>query len=419
MKRLVLLTLLAACGEPEVVREPCDPIVGNICTIVGNGENGYSGDDGDALDAELSLPQDTLHTPDGTLYVLDWNNHRVRKLMADGTIHHVAGRGELGGTLDDPANDDFNHPTGVTLNPAGTHMIVAAWHNSKLRSINLADHSVSDISGDGRRAYFGDGTPAVAATLDLPASVAYAPSGELLFMDQANQVIRAIDGDGIIRRFAGQCVIDSPAPVGPGPCEANEEPIQCPQPGSGRTTCGEVATCGLPCTPGYGGDDGPAMDLRMSQPFGQSADPGGRLVFDAQGNLYFADPVNALIRKIDEKGTVTRFAGTAPVGGVPQTGHTGDGGPATAATFYNPVDLAIDTDGTMYVSDVYNHCIRAIGSDGNVRTVAGICGDPGYDGDRGAALAAHLKRPYGVEVFGDFLYISDTGNNVVRAVRLR
>jgi hypothetical protein len=73
----------------------------------------------------------------------------------------------------------------------------------------------------------------------------------------------------------------------------------------------------------------------------------------------------------------------------------------------------------MYVSDVYNHCIRAIGSDGNVRTVAGICGDAGYDGDRGAALAAHLKRPYGVEVFGDFLYISDTGNNVIRAIRLR
>lgn len=420
MKRVVLSTILlaAACGGTEE-REPCDPVVGNICTIAGNGDNGYSGDDGDALDAEMSLPQDTLHTDDGTMYLLDWNNHRVRKVMPDGTIRHVAGRGELGGTLDDPANDDFNHPTGMVLTPDGTRMVVAAWHNSKLRTINLADNTVVDTCGDGRRAYFGDGTSAMTATLDLPASVAYAPNGDLVVMDQANQVIRAIDASGIIRRIAGQCVIDSPPPPGPGACEADETPIQCPQPGSGRTTCGEVATCGLPCTPGYGGDGGPALGLRMAQPFGQSADPAGRIVFDPDGNLYFADTVNAIIRKIDPAGTVTRFAGTAPVGGMAQTGHTGDGGPALEATFFNPVDLALDTDGTMYVSDVYNHCIRAIGADGNIRTVAGVCGDAGYAGDRGPATAAQLKRPYGIEVHGGFLYISDTGNNVIRAVRLR
>ena len=58
---------------------------------------------------------------DGTLYILDWNNHRIRKLDADGTIRHVAGRGELGGTLDDPANSDFNHPTGFVLRRAHGH----------------------------------------------------------------------------------------------------------------------------------------------------------------------------------------------------------------------------------------------------------------------------------------------------------
>jgi DNA-binding beta-propeller fold protein YncE len=424
MKALAPLCTLAlaaaACGDPDHTREPCDPtIVGNICTIAGSGENGYAGDDGDALDALMSLPQDTLHTADGTMYVLDWNNHRIRKLMADGTLRHVAGRGELGGTLDDPANDDFNHPTGMTLTPDGTRMVVAAWHNSKLRTLDLATGAVVDTCGDGRRAYFGDGGPAMAATLDLPASVAYAPDGDLVIMDQANQVIRAINPTGTIRRIAGQCVIDAAPPAGPGACAEGIEPIVCPQPGSGRTTCGAVTTCGLPCTPGYAGDDGDALELRMSQPFGQSADPGGRIVYDPAGNLYFADPVNAIIRKIDPGGVVTRFAGTAPVAGVSQTGHTGDGGPATSATLYNPVDLALDSDGTMYVSDVYNHCVRAIASDGTIRTAAGICGDSGSDGDHGAATLAHLKRPYGVEVHGDFLYISDTGNNVVRAVRLR
>jgi hypothetical protein len=416
MKRFVaglgLGLAAAACGGTEEL-PPCDgTIVGNICTVVGNGEAGYSGDDGPALDAEMSLPQDTLHDDDGTMYVLDWNNHRVRKVV-DGMIFHVAGRGELGGTLDDPANDDFNHPTGIVFDPTHTKLVVAAWHNSKLRTIDLATAAVVDTCGDGRRAYFGDGGPAMASSLDLPASIAYAPNGDLVIMDQANQVIRAIDGNGTIRRVAGACVIDAPA------CAEGVEPIQCPQPGSGKTTCGPVATCGLPCTPSYAGDGGPAMELRMSQPFGQSADPAGRMVYDGEGNLYFADTVNAIVRKIDTTGMVTRFAGTAPVAGVPQIGATGDGGPALEATFNNPVDLALDSDGTMYVSDVYNHCIRAIAPGGTVSTVAGVCGDPGYEGDRGPAAAATLKRPYGIEVHEGVLYITDTGNQVVRAVRLR
>lgn len=413
MKRyLVATTVLAAaaCGgtdEPE----PCDPsIVGNICTIAGSGESGYDGDDGPALEALLSLPQDTLHDDDGTMFILDWNNHRVRKVV-DGTMIHVAGRGELGGTLDDPANDDFNHPTGMAFDPTHTKLVIAAWHNSKLRTIDLATNAVVDTCGDGRRAYFGDGGPAMASSLDLPASIVYAPNGDLVIMDQANQVIRAIDGNGTIRRLAGECVIDAPA------CAQGVEPVACPQPGSGKTTCGPVTTCGMPCTPSYAGDGGPASELRMAQPFGQSADPAGRMVYDSTGNLYFADTVNAVIRKVDTQGMVTRFAGTAPVAGVAQTGATD--GPALSATFNNPVDLALDIDGTMYVSDVYNHCIRAISPSGTVSTVAGVCGDPGYEGDRGPATAATLKRPYGIEVFEGVLYITDTGNQVIRAIRLR
>jgi hypothetical protein len=89
---------------------------GILCTVAGSGDSGYAGDDGPALDARLSFPQDTLTAPDGTLYLLDWNNHRIRKVV-DGTIYHVAGRGELGGSLDDPANSDFNHPDGMLFTP--------------------------------------------------------------------------------------------------------------------------------------------------------------------------------------------------------------------------------------------------------------------------------------------------------------
>lgn len=407
--------VVAACGESG---EPCDPtVVGEICTLAGDGRNGYSGDDGPALQARLSLPQDTLKVGE-SLYILDWNNHRIRRLDVDGVLRHVAGRGELGGTLDDPANSDFNHPTSLVLDPSGTRLIIAAWHNSKLRTIDLATGEILDSGGDGRRAYFGDSGPAVNASLDLPASLAFSPDGELVIMDQANQVLRKINALGEIHRMAGSCVIDAAPPLGGGPCAPGVAPIACPFP-SNKLTCGSIGTCWAPCTPSYAGDGAPVSELRMGQPFGQSADPAGRIAFDRAGNLYFADTANSLIRMIDRAGMVHRIAGLPPSDGAPQNGYSGDGGPALNALLFNPVDLAIDEDGTIYFTDVYNHCIRAIGPDRTISTVAGMCGAPGYSGDGGAAARATLKRPYGLELSGNTLFISDTGNNVIRSFRLR
>jgi hypothetical protein len=286
MKTYLHLTMTAlalgafACGGEEEKKEPCNQAVGNICAIAGMGENGYSGDEGSALEARMSLPQDVLVADDGTIYVLDWNNHRVRKITTDGLMKHVAGRGELGGTLDDPANNDFNHPTGLIFNADKTKILVAAWHNSKIREIDLATLAVADKCGDGRRAYFGDEAEAATASLDLPASLALDPNGDLIVMDQANQVLRRIDQAGMIHRYAGICVIDSAPPAGPGPCAEGVAPTACPAP-SGKYTCGVPAeTCMRPCSPSYAGDGGSAMDMRISQPFGQSADPAGRIVFD-------------------------------------------------------------------------------------------------------------------------------------------
>ena len=416
----IIALAAVGCGSDE--ESGCDAnVVGNICTIAGSTENGYGGDDGPALEALLSLPQDTLTSSDGTVYILDWNNHRIRKLE-DGIIRHVAGRGELGGTLDDPANSDFNHPTGMLFTPNEDRMIVSAWHNSKIRTLDLGTSEIVDTCGDGRRAYWGDGGAALTASLDLPASVAWAPSGNLVIMDQANQVIRQIDGSGNIQRLYGRCVIDAAPPSGPGACPAGAEPTACAPMGdylNGKSTCGDpMLTCASPCTPGYNGDDIPADGMRIAQPFGQSADPGGRIVFDAEGRLYFADTGNAIIRRIDTDGVVHRIAGLAPVDRTPQRGYSGDGGPATEAELNNPVDLALAEDGTLYFTDVYNHCVRAIDPDGIISTVVGQCGQAGTLGDGGPADQALLKRPYGLELTPDALLISDTGNNTIRSVKL-
>ena len=405
---LTLAPLLAAssfaCSDDAP--EPCVPSAGQICTIAGNGDNAYLGDDGPATEASMSLPMDTRVGPDGTLYILDWNNHRIRRITADGDMVHVAGRGELGGTLDDPANSDFNHPTGMLFSVDGSSLLIAAWHNSIVRSFDFATEAIVDNCGDGRRAYFGDGSPAVDASLDLPTSIAFDPQGRLVIMDQANQVIRRIDSDGTITTIAGVCVTQRPGGCGDLPV------TPCPG-GSGKLSC-DPGACDAPCDVGYGGDGGPATELRMAQPFGQSALPGGRIAFDAAGNLLFADPGNNLIRMVDTDGVATRIAGRPPVDGVPQRGYAGDGGPATDALLANPVDLAIGADGTLYFTDVDNHCVRAIDPAGVIRTIVGVCGTPGYAGDGGPSTEALLKYPFGLEVDGDNLYIADMGNSVIR-----
>lgn len=426
--RLVLALALgcAGCGGPAE-SEPCDTsVVGRLCTIAGNGENGYDKDADtrvlSALDARLSLPQDTLTAPDGSIYVLDWNNHRIRRLTTDGHLEWVAGRGELGGTLDDPANGDFNHPTNIIFDESGENIIISAWHNSKVRTLSIDTGQILDTCGDGKRAYFGDEGPALTATLDLPSSLALDRQGNLVIMDQANQVLRQVDQNGTIRKIAGQCIIDAPLPAGPGPCPEGVEPTQCPDgPNgpSGKWTCGDPEEwCGSPCTPGYTGDEIPADQMRMSQPFGQSATPAGRIVIDPDGRLFFADTSNHLIRMIDEDGIVHRVAGQPPADGVPQKGYAGDGGPALDALLNFPVDLALGEDGTLYFSDVYNHCIRAIDPDGIVDTVAGQCEQKGSGGDGGPATEAHLKLPFGIEYVEGRLHIADMGNQVIRTVLL-
>jgi adhesin/invasin len=418
--------LVCACSGTTDEPSHCDPNqAGTICTIAGSGHNGYDSEadtsDLDALQASFSLPQDTLSSEDGkTVYILDWNNHRLRQLK-DGKVRWLAGRGELGGSLDDPANNDFNHPTNVIFDESGEKLVLAAWHNSKVRIFDPQTMEIEDSCGDGKRAYFGDEGPAATASLDLPASLAYAPNGDLVVMDQANQVLRRVDTEGNIHLLAGRCVIDAPEPGGPGPCPDGEEPVACPagpNGPSGKATCGDpMIFCSKPCTPGYSGDDIPATEMRMAQPFGQSAAPAGRIVFDAHGNLYFADTANHLIRMIDTDGIVHRVAGTPPEGAVKQNGYSGDGGPALEAKLNFPVDLAFDDQGTLYFTDVHNHCVRAIDEDGTIRTAVGVCTEKGFAGDGGPPDEAQLKLPFGLEWSRGRLLVSDTGNNVIRSIR--
>ncbi len=131
---------------------------------------------------------------------------------------------------------------------------------------------------------------------------------------------------------------------------------------------------------GYSGDGGPASDALMSEPF--------MCAFDAAGNMYVAEAMNHCIRRVDAaSGVITSIAGTGA------EGYSGDGGPATAATFNQPYSLQVDASGDVYVVDRLNYVIRKIdAATGVITTVAGT-GESGHGGDGGPATQAQFREP--------------------------
>jgi DNA-binding beta-propeller fold protein YncE len=408
----LLASTLLACGGNDL----CDPDAPNtICTIAGSGEQGYDprDNDGPALDADLYVPQDIAIAADGEVWVLDFNNYVVRRIDADGLIHNMVGNGEVGdspapGVPSMPALDaTFNHTSDLFFD--GDYLYLAAWHNSRIKRVRLSDMMLENFAGIGRRTYYdGDEGPALDASLDLPSSIAHDPvTGNITIMDQANQVVRMIDSAGIIHRLVGQCVVDLDVQCA--------TPVACP--GSNKLACGDpLVACTQACTPGYGGDNGLALEARMAQPFGQAADPAGRLAYDRLGNLYIADSENNRIRKIDTAGIITTIAGTGTAG------YSGDDGPAVAAEISRPIDIEVADDNTVYFTDVGNSCVRRITTAGIIERVAGTCSisplDRGFAGDGGPPLEAKLDRAYGIELLGNKLYIADSYNNRIRVVNL-
>ena len=393
-----LALLAAGCGGGD--DDGCGE--GKICTIAGTGIAGLTDDGMPARDSDLYNPMDLAVGPDGLLYLLDWNNHRVRVIDDKGRIQTVAGTGLIGDGPPGPVlQTAFNHPTAVTFDEEG-RMFIAAWHNSRIKVVDLEAQTLIDFAGTGARAYAGDGGPAATAILDLPASVAFDSEQNLYVMDQANQVIRTITPDGTISRFAGLCVVGEPV--------TGEEPARLGETDKWGWRPEDVTKA---CQAGFGGDGGPALEARISQPVGQAAEPAGRLVVDAEGNVYFADSGNNRIRKIDRDGIITTVAGN----GTP--GFAGDGGAAVDAQLSNPVDVEIGPDGSLYIADTYNSCVRVVSPEGIIGTVAGVCGSSGFNGDGGEATAALLDRPFGIELDGEGnLYIADTYNQCVRKVVL-
>jgi sugar lactone lactonase YvrE len=221
---------------------------------------------------------------------------------------------------------------------------------------------MTTFAGIGAAGSSGDNSAATGAQLNSPSSVAFDGQGNLFVADSANNEVREISSSGIITRIAGI--------------------------GSAGST----------------GDGGSAVSALLNAP--------GGVTVDSAGNLYIADTGNNKIRFVDNlTGLISTYAGTGTAS------NTGDGGPATAATFNAPNGLFLTPQGTLYIADTGNNGIRSIAThSGLVATFAGSSSG-GFSGDGAAATAAQLSAPKGVvSDAGGNVYIADSGNNRIRLV---
>jgi uncharacterized protein YjdB len=165
---------------------------------------------------------------------------------------------------------------------------------------------------------------------------------------------------------------------------------------------GNITTIAGTGVDGYTGDGGAATVATLNDPRG--------VIADASGNIYIAEYNNNVIRKISPSGVISTFAGTG------SSGFSGDGGLATAATLYSPWAIALDGAGNMYIAEYNGQRIRKINTSGIISTFAGN-GTNGFSGDGGAATAASLNNPVGIatDAAGN-VYISDRDNLRIRAV---
>ena len=377
---LLLLPHAIACERED---DTCDP--GDICLWFGTPEIAGLSDAGTPRDEASTfwVVDVAFHPETNTPVVMDWNNHRVISFDDNDELVVLTG---IGGNLGDgPEGDasqaEWNHPTDVDWLSDG-RVVMAAWHNSRVALFDPDFNTVEFIAGTGERAFSGDGGPAVDAVLDLPAGVRVDEDDNIYLSDMANQRIRRIDPDGTIDTVAGT---------------------------------GEH---------GFNGD-GDALETMLASPALQRAEPAFKMDYMGEA-LYLADTHNGRVRKFDlvdsSISTVAGMGETPPDSdnGTVCTfgcGYSGDGGPATEAMLNTPSDVAVAQDGTIYIADTDNSCIRVVTPDGIIETFAGVCGMRGYSGDFGPANEALLNRPFGVSLDQNGrVYISDTYNSVIRWV---
>lgn len=348
--------------------------------------------DGPASTARFNTPTDVALDPQGLVYVTDQNNHRIRRILADGTVETFVGGAGDSDVGPIPAVQ-LRYPLGVECRPDGALYVSEAFGN-RVRFIS-PDGMASIVAGSSQGGLL-DG-PGITALLNGPRFMAWTDTTGLLLADSYNDVIRAIADDGSVGTFSGNpnSLLD-PDGVAADPdggwwvADTYHHRILHIGPDRAVTVWAGVGA------PGW--VDGPADEARFHSPVG--------LARGAANELYVSEIGNHTVRKI----TADRIVSTVAGGG---TAGFADGA-GTAARFSSPNGLTTDPTGRVFVADRGNHRVRLITAEGEVGTYSGS-GTAGY---LDAAVAeARFRLPSGVALAPDgTLYVADSGNNRIRFI---
>ena len=354
--------VLGASAGLLALRSEAQAATGRIVTVAGCGIQGVAADGEAATTARLDQPYGVQAGPDGALYWADFGSNRILKLQA-GKISVVAGSGVKGHAGDGGRSRaaQLSAPHEVRFD-SKANMYIAERDAHVVRFLDRKTGQVSTLVGTGEPGFSGDLGPSAQAQLKQPHSIVLDRDDNLFICDIQNNRVRRRDGvSGILTTFAG-----------------NGEPGDTP-------------------------DEAPlTAPLRGPRSIDIGPDGTMYLILREGNKVYSIDPRRKILKRI---------AGTGA------KGYGGDGGPARDSTWNGPKGIAYAPDGSLYISDTESHVIRRVSlSDGTVTTVVGT-GMRG-DGPDGDPLACALARPHGVCVHDGTLYIGDSENHRIRALKL-
>lgn len=343
--------------------------------IAGTGQAGFDGDGGPAHEAQLNNPFGVVRGPDGCIWFCEYTGQRIRRIRKDGILETVAGNGKTGfeGDGGSAMQASFNQPHEIRFDRKGD-LYVVDMQNHVVRKIEMSTGVIRTVVGTGKPGYQGDGGPADRAMLRQPHSIQFGPDGSLFICDIGNHVIRRVNMDsGVIETFAGTGragPTPDAAPIvgtplnGPRSIDFDSQGDMWLATREGnqvfrlRMKEGRYEHIAGTGKSGTAGEGGLAKTAELKGPKG--------IALDGVGNVWLADTESHKVRRIDAKtGVIETIAGTGQEGDGPvvEDGPAGAGAEirdAKRCRLARLHGIFVDADGSVLIGDSQAHRIRVL-----------------------------------------------------------